>query len=273
MKSKPYAGINENVKAVIQPLLADGDDYHVTHTARLARTADILAGMVAGLADREGVRILELGTSGFIPAMLKSLFPSVSIDVTDFDTSGEGDGDALGARKRKLEFSGVAIDVTAYSVDLEYDTIPVDDETYDIVICCEVLEHMEIDPMFMLSEVNRVTKTGGSLLLTTPNILSSRGITKMLRGDAPYFFMQYHKNREYHRHNYEYSANGVYAVLRCAGYDPTVWTEDLFEDGIVGAVGLLRLRGFTIENVGDNIIAQAVKISPVVERHPNGLYV
>jgi ubiquinone/menaquinone biosynthesis C-methylase UbiE len=273
MKSNPFRGISENVKAVVKPLLASSDEYHITHSARLARTADILVEMINELGDREDIKILELGTSGFIPATLKWIFPGVTIDVTDFNTSAAGGGDALGARKKRLEFSSVAIDVTAYSVDLEYDSIPVDDETYDIVICCEVLEHMEIDPMFMLSEVNRVTKTGGLLLLTTPNILSSRALTKMVEGYAPYFFMQYHKNREYHRHNYEYSTSGVHGILKCAGYYSTVWTEDLFEDSLTSVVDRLNDAGFNIKNVGDNVIARASKVSSVVERYPNGLYV
>ena len=48
---------------------------------------------------------------------------------------------------------------------------------------------MEIDPMFMLSEVNRALKDGGKLLVTTPNVLSSRGLYKIIHGVEPYFYM------------------------------------------------------------------------------------
>jgi SAM-dependent methyltransferase len=265
MKSQPYLGISENVKRVAKQLLTGYDDYHTVHTARLVKTLDLIHSEV--VAAGEGVKILELGTSGFLPAALKLLFPGVTIDVTNFDNTQPGE------HRFKCDFSGVPIDVKAFSVDLEKEYLSVPDGEYDIVVCGEVLEHMEIDPMFMLSEANRVLHDGGRLLLTTPNVVSSRGITKMLSGYEPYFFMQYHKTGEYHRHNYEYSVHSASALLRAAGFDPYVWTEDLFEDGMTHEVDTLRKLGYTIEHVGDNILAAATKVSGVIERYPHGIYV
>jgi SAM-dependent methyltransferase len=269
VRSKPYLGISQTVLDVVKPLLDHGDSYHKVHKARLARTAHIVADLVAEVG--EGCKVLELGTSGFLPVTLKSLFPSVAIDVTEYEESK--DSNEASVKQKEFGIADKTVTVTAFGLDLEYSTLPVDDETYDIVICCEVLEHMEIDPMFMLAEVNRVLKTGGKLMLTTPNILSSRAITKMVQGYEPYFFMQYHKSREYNRHNYEYSVKGLWAVLKCAGFDPTVWTEDLFEDPLPHTVDMLNYYGFKIANTGDNLLASGVKVSGVVERHPRGLYV
>lgn len=250
VKSRPYDQVSAAVKAVAKPLLETGDEYHIGHTARLARTLEVLYG--EGVV--EGGRILELGTTGFFPIAVESLFPGVTIDVTNYDNAWTPT-------------------VTAFAIDLEYDEIPAEDETYDIVLCCEVLEHMEIDPMHMLSEVNRVLKIGGKLIVTTPNILSSQAWAKMLAGYAPHFYMQYHKSREYHRHNYEYGVREVRNVLTSAGFDSNIWTEDLFEDGRPAVIKSLTDAGFNIENTGDNIIAVATKVSGVVERFPSGLYV
>lgn len=266
MKSHPYLGISDRVVDVAKPLLDNSGDYHMTHSARLARTAEILTGLVEEAG--ENCRILELGTSGFIPVFLKSLFPGVTIDVTDYDGVRKE-----GERQRGVDVAGQSTVVRAFTVDLEHDVLPVEDEIYDIVICCEVLEHMEIDPMFMLSEVNRVLKTNGKLLLTTPNVLSSRAFVRIFEGYPPYFFMQYHKTREYHRHNYEYSLKVLWSTLKCAGFEPSVWTEDLFEDPRPHVVDNLNYFGFKVANTGDNLIAIAPKISGVVERYPNGLYV
>lgn len=265
MKSHPYADVKEPAKSMAKRLLSDADEYHIVHTARLARTLDLLYDEVEEAG--EEAKVLELGTSGFLPAALKSLFPGVTIDVTNFDV-------VAGREHRfKCEFSGVPIDVKAFSVDLEKEFLPVPDGEYDIVVCGEVLEHMEIDPMFMLSEVNRVLRDGGRLLLTTPNVVSSRGIVKMLIGYEPYFYMQYHKTGEYHRHNYEYSIHSACALLNAAGFSPSAWTEDLFEDGLEYDIEKLRSVGYNIEHVGDNIISLATKVSGVVERYPSGIYV
>ncbi len=45
------------------------------------------------------------------------------------------------------------------------------DETFDLVICSEVLEHVP-DPQRALAEIRRVTKPGGTVILTTPSAVS-----------------------------------------------------------------------------------------------------
>jgi SAM-dependent methyltransferase len=45
--------------------------------------------------------------------------------------------------------------------------MPFDDATFDCVLCIEVLEHSE-DPQLLVSEIARVVKPGGTVLLTVP---------------------------------------------------------------------------------------------------------
>lgn len=47
-------------------------------------------------------------------------------------------------------------------------SIPFADKSFDLVWCTEVIEHL-YKPEFLLSEIERVLKSGGSALLTTPN--------------------------------------------------------------------------------------------------------
>jgi 2-polyprenyl-3-methyl-5-hydroxy-6-metoxy-1,4-benzoquinol methylase len=46
--------------------------------------------------------------------------------------------------------------------------LPFGDGEFDLIWCSEVIEHLQ-DPAFALSELRRVTKPGGLLVLTTPN--------------------------------------------------------------------------------------------------------
>lgn len=243
-------------------LLENGDEYHKTHAARLTRTAELLV-QHAG----KNAKILELGTSGYMPLMCKELIPGATVDVTTIDLSLEKETVsefALGER---------VISLRSFNIDLEYTDIPEADGHYDMALCCEVLEHMEIDPMFMLSNVNRVLREGGTLILTTPNITSSRALKKILSGVEPHFYMQYHRDRSYHRHNFEYSAQTLGRLLVSAGFAGKVWSEDLFEDGISSIVEKLRLCGFPVAQPGDNLLCVATKVSGVVDRYPIGIYV
>lgn len=249
------------MKEVVSALLHGADDYHRVHKARMARTIDLIC-----TSNPTGT-LLEIGTSSIIPVALKELCPELEVHVTHFDKS------LPSVTQLEVSINSKTRTVTAGCVDLEHEPLPFADGAYDYVVCCEVLEHMEIDPMYMLGEVNRVSKEGASLLLTTPNVVSSRGLTKMLEGLEPYFYMQYHKSREYHRHNYEYSARSLYRIITAAGYMTDVWSEDLFEDGIPSTVEQLKAAGFNVLNVGDNLIARGKKISGVIERFPHGLYV
>lgn len=58
-------------------------------------------------------------------------------------------------------------------------SIPVPDETFDAVLCTEVLEHVPY-PIEAVKEMSRVTKNGGTLILTFPS--------NCLRHFDPFFF-------------------------------------------------------------------------------------
>ena len=258
MFTETYKGIPDFIKDSMESLIDKSDHYHyINHKRRYARTIQVL------LDQQPSGRLLELGTSGLIPRVLKSIAPEVEVFVTDFDLSKP--------KENTFDIDGDSF--TAYSVDLEKTPLPAPDDYFDYILCCEVIEHMEIDPMYMLSEVNRVMKPGGTLIITTPNAVSSHSLTKMVAGIEPYFYMQYNKNGDYHRHNYEYSVHTLAKTLKSAGFDGSIWTEDTFEDGMPNVVERLTKAGFNIRNVGDNIMTVAKKHGPVVERYPVGLYV
>src|SRR5262249_47364814 len=60
-----------------------------------------------------------------------------------------------------------------HNFNVERDKFPWPDNHFRVALCCELLEHLQSDPMHMLWECNRVLAPGGFLLLTTPNIASA----------------------------------------------------------------------------------------------------
>ncbi len=63
------------------------------------------------------------------------------------------------------------------------DPCPLDPARLDFVIFAEVLEHLKLPPLRTLREVIAPLKSGGSLLLTTPNIARQSNIDLLQRGE------------------------------------------------------------------------------------------
>jgi len=255
-----YKDIHPSIKVVLEKLIAPDDSYHKSHERRIARTLQVLTDQ------RPKGKLLELGTGAIVPLALKRLVPDLEVHVTDFHL------DLPSVDDIHLELCGDSMTVKGYRVNLEETALPVADETFDVVLCCEVIEHMDVDPMFMLSEVNRVLKPNGTLIVTTPNAASTWAITKILRGIEPYFYMQYRPYKDPWRHNYEYSIHTLVAVLKAAGFDGDAWTEDSFEEPNYTDIHKLQASGYTLNHLGVNIFTVARKIGSVQDRYPSAIY-
>lgn len=61
------------------------------------------------------------------------------------------------------------VNIEAYACDLSVERLPLDDETVTCVYMGEVIEHL-FDPDHAVEELIRVTKKGGTIVFTTPNL-------------------------------------------------------------------------------------------------------
>ena len=164
--------------------------------------------------------------------------------------------------------------------DAEKDVFPYQDGYFSTVLCCELIEHLPSDPMHMMSEINRILKPGGTLVLTTPNIASARAVSAILQGFHPMLFPAYIRpNPEGEteaRHNREYSPREIKDLLENSGFEVTAletgpfreepkpeqaWVEHLLDRYILPK-----------EHRGDGIYAVGRKRRGVRDRYPSWLY-
>lgn len=77
------------------------------------------------------------------------------------------------------------------SCNIETMRWPYQDETFDTVVCTEVLEHLVFDPAFAMNEMARVLKPGGHALITVPNAVSDECLTYLANNMQPGFLRNY----------------------------------------------------------------------------------
>ncbi len=183
------------------------------------------------------------------------------------------DGEAQITRRVVRRDCKEAYDFTVDNFDLQCAPWPYADESFDLVLFCEILEHLVSDPMGVMSEINRVLKSGGYLLLTVPNIASAASAVSLLRGEAPYIYGRYEPGgRATDRHNREYAPREVVELAKAAGIDKvrlqtynSWWCHQ-------SELAALAAQGCPVALRGDTIFFFGRKASPVRDRYPLKFY-
>ncbi len=73
-------------------------------------------------------------------------------------------------------------DIPFKGVNLRRCQLPYDSGTFDAVIICEVIEHLNFNPLPVLKEINRVLKKGGYIYIGMPNLTHITNRVKLLMG-------------------------------------------------------------------------------------------
>lgn len=239
------------------------EDYYAAHRERFARTL----ALIPPATGRR--RALEIGATAFFQVALHHLFGYAFVAGIEQSPDIAHKLYHKPIRVAELEVSNLTL-----SLDVESDILPFGDGGLEFVLCCEVIEHLDVDPMFMLAEINRVLAPDGRLLLTTPNACSSRGVWKVLRGYRPHFHMQYTRSRSPYRHNFEYDIHGLVALAEAGGFAiEHLSTHDVFEPPEPAALALLVREGLPTVHRGDDIFLLLRKQGPVADRWPANIYV
>lgn len=72
-----------------------------------------------------------------------------------------------------------ATNAADYKFDFNKFRYPVPDESFDVIVLAEVIEHL-LHPIAALQECHRILKDDGRLILTTPNMASLKNIISIL---------------------------------------------------------------------------------------------
>lgn len=132
---------------------------------------EVLVQLMEPLLPAPEARVLELGTSQF-SVLLKSLRPQWQVSSWDL-----GEGSRALAESNHVEFhSGDALVGVPDSLK---------DSQFDLILCSEVMEHLQGNPHKMLRHLCSLLAPGGHLLITTPNLARLFNRIKLLLGRTP----------------------------------------------------------------------------------------
>jgi len=138
---------------------------------------------------RENKHCLEIGSFlGAVSISLRKLGYRVSaLDIPEFHNS---------AKLRELYRQN---DVDFGGINLRSSKLPFESNVFDAVVICEVMEHLNFNPLPALLEINRVLKPDGYVYIGMPNQASLTNRIRLLKGQSIHnriqdFFQQLDKS-------------------------------------------------------------------------------
>ena len=224
-------------------------------------------------ARSEDARLLDLGSSRpWLPFFQVVLGYRHIVLNTNYPKSGFVE-DGLTVRGEE------PADVRVSVFDVERARFPHPNASFDVVLSLELLEHLGIDPMAMMAEVNRVLKPGGTFVLTTPNAVRYRNCVRMMLGEQPLGWAPFN-GFDNNRHNREYTPSEIDRLMRAGGITPDEvttfgskrqdWRRAVLQQMVRAALWPLRQCPSRLRQ--DVILAVGRKTSARIERRPGWLY-
>jgi SAM-dependent methyltransferase len=187
----------------------------------------------------------------------------------------------LGVRHHKTaQYGDTSFELDVDLFNAERDVFPYPDGYFDLVLACEILEHMLYDPLHLLLESRRVLAEGGRILITTPNIASLISVARALHGyDNPQIHSKYKlpgsTPGDEVQHMREYTFAELGEAVRSAGFE----IEEMFTERIADynhhetLQFFLEQHGYNPANRGEQTYCIAVKRAALpVTRYPEFLY-
>ena len=186
--------------------------------------------------EQTGQRILELGANPYFTTTLLRKFRNADLHLANFFDKPGGEG----KQKVTIHSTGEVIEYAFKQFNLEVETFPYDDNFFDVVLFCEIIEHLLTDPVHALHEIKRILKPGGDLVLTTPNVARLENARKIIGGENVYD--PYSGHGPYGRHNREYTQEDLFSLLTGNGFTVrTIFTADVHPETSGSAVSLRAL--------------------------------
>jgi SAM-dependent methyltransferase len=196
-----YDALWDEIFASGRQLVVGQEEYARTHRERFFELMNAVVVLTRG---RKAPRVLELGPSEF-SAMYARLLPDVELVIADRPVPPGYIGFTEAYCREVLGCAHFAYVDLASIADLDANLPALG--AFDLIVMTEVLEHLPIHPVDVLSRLLARLARDGFLYLTTPNFLSGTHLDAIDRGENPCaVYPAGTANWDAHHHYREYEA-------------------------------------------------------------------
>jgi SAM-dependent methyltransferase len=172
-------------------------------------------------------RLLELGSGLYLMTFLLEALCDYELELVQYWQCPGGQYESVLVHRR----SGARKVFPFREFNAEHDRFPYPDASFDVIVNCEMIEHLLCDPVHMLAECHRVLRPGGALVLTTPNVLRLENVVRLLRGAN--IHDKYVRESAGARHPREYTPAEMKMLLEWTGFEvPHLETRDVTAGGV-----------------------------------------
>ena len=181
--------------------------------------------LTLGLIPADSGNLLEIGANPYFMSLLIEKFLNYKLFFTNHFIDGHPVEEANQYVIKKATGAKTEYRYMHFNIENE---MPFEDNKFDIVLFCEVIEHLKFDPINALLNIKKCLKKGGYLILTTPNVSRLENIAKMIEGQNIYD--PYSAYGIYGRHNREYTKHELFLLLTQLGFEvEVIFSSDVHE--------------------------------------------
>ncbi|MDB9444999.1 class I SAM-dependent methyltransferase [Anabaena sp. CS-542/02] len=228
-------------------------------------------GMTRGLSGD----CLELGANPYFTTILLQNFTDLKLTLANYFGDNYPNNCSQEVRYKNLKSDEyLSINLSFHHFNIESDIFPFNDQQFDVILFCEILEHLLMNPVGVLKEIKRILKPNGALILTTPNVSRLENVARMMAGANIYD--PYSGYGPYGRHNREYNKHEIYLLLQHVGFSiDSMFTADVHSNEannyhpIANLEPLLKPREL---DLGQYIFVRALNTHPARNKKPAFLY-
>jgi len=228
-----------------------------------------------GLVRDVSGKCLELGANPYFTTLLLKTFTQLELVLANY--FGAHLKENIVQEVRYTDFytgKPCSLKLESFHFNIETEKFPFKDGEFDVVLFCEIIEHLLIDPVAVIQEIKRVLKPNGVLILTTPNVSRLENVSKMMAGANIYD--PYSGYGYYGRHNREYNKHELDWLLDYLGFTmDSMFTADVHENVANHYCSVAQLTPFLKHremDLGQYIFLRAINQQKARTKKPAFLY-